>query len=84
MAETRNSLNDLVTIMTRLRDPQGGCEWDLAQTFASIAPYTILRMTNSNLSKEQKPRKPCLLTLIPLQDPYLFHYKPKLFLLLGI
>ena len=41
MAETRNSLNDLVTIMTRLRDPQGGCEWDLAQTFASIAPYTI-------------------------------------------
>ena len=41
MAETRNSLNDLVTIMARLRDPQGGCEWDLAQTFASIAPYTI-------------------------------------------
>ena len=41
MAETRNSFNDLVTIMARLRDPQGGCEWDLAQTFASIAPYTI-------------------------------------------
>jgi len=31
----------LVTIMARLRDPVGGCEWDRAQTFASIAPYTI-------------------------------------------
>jgi ATP diphosphatase len=27
--------------MARLRDPQSGCEWDLAQDFASIAPYTI-------------------------------------------
>lgn len=31
----------LVTIMARLRDPIGGCSWDLAQDFASIAPYTI-------------------------------------------
>lgn len=27
--------------MSRLRDPQTGCEWDTAQTFATIAPYTI-------------------------------------------
>jgi ATP diphosphatase len=27
--------------MARLRDPERGCEWDLAQDFASIAPYTI-------------------------------------------
>jgi ATP diphosphatase len=27
--------------MARLRDPVNGCEWDLAQDFASIAPYTI-------------------------------------------
>ncbi len=27
--------------MRRLRDPQTGCEWDRAQTFATIAPYTI-------------------------------------------
>jgi nucleoside triphosphate diphosphatase len=27
--------------MARLRDPVHGCEWDLAQDFASIAPYTI-------------------------------------------
>lgn len=34
-------LNRLLTIMARLRDPEQGCEWDLAQDFASIAPYTI-------------------------------------------
>ncbi|MGX9720781.1 nucleoside triphosphate pyrophosphohydrolase [Stenotrophomonas acidaminiphila] len=27
--------------MARLRDPQGGCPWDLEQDFSSIAPYTI-------------------------------------------
>ena len=31
----------LLTIMTRLRDPQSGCPWDLKQTFATIAPYTV-------------------------------------------
>ena len=31
----------LLTIMRRLRDPDGGCPWDLEQDFASIAPYTI-------------------------------------------
>ena len=28
-------------IMARLRDPDGGCPWDLEQTFATIAAYTI-------------------------------------------
>ncbi|SFE14019.1 nucleoside triphosphate pyrophosphohydrolase [Roseivivax sediminis] len=28
-------------IMRRLRDPETGCPWDIAQDFASIAPYTI-------------------------------------------
>ncbi len=32
---------DLLTLMARLRAPQGGCPWDLEQTFASIAPYTV-------------------------------------------
>jgi ATP diphosphatase len=27
--------------MRRLRDPERGCEWDMQQTFATIAPYTI-------------------------------------------
>ncbi len=31
----------LLTIMSRLRDPQTGCPWDREQNFASIAPYTI-------------------------------------------
>ena len=31
----------LLAIMARLRDPQSGCEWDRAQSFATIAPYTI-------------------------------------------
>ncbi|HEX8232286.1 MAG TPA: nucleoside triphosphate pyrophosphohydrolase [Caulobacteraceae bacterium] len=31
----------LLQVMARLRDPHGGCPWDLEQDFASIAPYTI-------------------------------------------
>ena len=31
----------LRVIMARLRDPEGGCPWDVAQSFATIAPYTI-------------------------------------------
>ncbi|WP_294212025.1 nucleoside triphosphate pyrophosphohydrolase [uncultured Sphingomonas sp.] len=31
----------LLAIMARLRDPTRGCEWDVAQTWATIAPYTI-------------------------------------------
>ena len=35
------SLERLVDVMKRLRDPVSGCEWDSVQTFATIAPYTI-------------------------------------------
>lgn len=31
----------LLDIMARLRDPDGGCPWDLEQSFETIAPYTI-------------------------------------------
>ena len=31
----------LLDIMARLRDPATGCPWDIEQTFATIAPYTI-------------------------------------------
>ena len=34
-------LQRLLRIMARLRDPDGGCPWDIEQTFATIAPYTI-------------------------------------------
>ncbi len=35
------SLQRLIDIMARLRDPKGGCPWDLEQTFATIAPHTL-------------------------------------------
>ncbi len=31
----------LLDIMRQLRNPNGGCPWDIEQTFATIAPYTI-------------------------------------------
>ena len=31
----------LLEIMRALRDPEAGCPWDIEQTFATIAPYTI-------------------------------------------
>ena len=34
-------LERLRAIMARLRDPVTGCPWDIAQDFATIAPYTI-------------------------------------------
>ena len=34
-------IDDLLTIMRQLRDPQSGCPWDVEQDFWSIAPYTI-------------------------------------------
>lgn len=34
-------IDRLIAIMARLRDPSAGCEWDLAQDFTTIAPYTI-------------------------------------------
>ncbi len=35
------AIDRLRDIMARLRDPDGGCPWDLAQSFATIAPHTI-------------------------------------------
>ena len=37
----RGDIRNLIDIMARLRDPDGGCPWDLEQDFASIAPYTV-------------------------------------------
>jgi len=35
------SIDTLLAIMARLRDPTDGCPWDLAQTFSTILPYTL-------------------------------------------
>lgn len=34
-------MDALLEVMARLRDPERGCPWDVAQTFATIAPYTL-------------------------------------------
>lgn len=36
-----SGIQRLIDIMAKLRDPDGGCPWDLEQTFSTIAPYTI-------------------------------------------
>lgn len=40
-ADAGAALERLVAIMARLREPEIGCPWDIEQTFATIAPYTI-------------------------------------------
>lgn len=37
----KKSIDRLLAIMAQLRNPDGGCPWDLEQTFASIVPHTI-------------------------------------------
>ncbi|MEX1060537.1 MAG: nucleoside triphosphate pyrophosphohydrolase [Methyloceanibacter sp.] len=37
----RYTLEDLLSVMARLRDKDTGCPWDVEQSFATIAPYTI-------------------------------------------
>lgn len=36
-----HTFDDLLEIMKQLRTPETGCEWDLEQSFETIAPYTI-------------------------------------------
>ena len=35
------ALTQLLSIMKTLRDPKGGCPWDLKQNFKSIVPHTL-------------------------------------------
>ena len=37
----RYDLPQLLDIMARLRDPNGGCPWDLKQSFQTIVPHTL-------------------------------------------
>ncbi len=41
MTAGTGDIRELLGIMARLRDPERGCPWDVEQTFATIAPYTI-------------------------------------------
>jgi ATP diphosphatase len=40
-ATVKGDIAELLAIMAKLRDPNGGCPWDLQQDFSTIAPYTI-------------------------------------------
>ncbi len=37
----KHPIDELIAVMAKLRDPDGGCPWDLQQDFRTIAPYTI-------------------------------------------
>jgi MazG family protein len=37
----KHQMDRLLDIMAQLRDPLTGCPWDIRQTFASVAPYTL-------------------------------------------
>jgi nucleoside triphosphate diphosphatase len=41
VSDRSTSMEKLLEVMQRLRDPGRGCPWDREQTFATIAPYTI-------------------------------------------
>jgi len=40
MGNEQYNINDLIRVMAALRNPDGGCPWDLEQDFKSIIPYT--------------------------------------------
>ena len=41
VSDSNAGIDRLLEIMARLRDPATGCPWDIEQTFATIAPYTL-------------------------------------------
>ncbi|HTL90539.1 MAG TPA: MazG family protein, partial [Leptolyngbya sp.] len=41
MPETLEALQQLIEVIAQLRNPEGGCPWDLAQTPQSLMPYVI-------------------------------------------
>ncbi|MBW4566960.1 MAG: nucleoside triphosphate pyrophosphohydrolase [Tolypothrix carrinoi HA7290-LM1] len=40
-AETLTALQELIDVVAKLRNPDGGCPWDLAQTPQTLTPYVI-------------------------------------------
>ncbi|MEP7350383.1 MAG: nucleoside triphosphate pyrophosphohydrolase [Sphingorhabdus sp.] len=41
MPDSFHDIRPLAEIMGKLRNPDGGCPWDVEQNFTTIAPYTI-------------------------------------------
>ena len=40
-AQTLDALSELIAVVAQLRNPQGGCPWDLEQTHQSLVPYVL-------------------------------------------
>lgn len=40
-SNNKYTVDDLLYMMSRLRDPETGCPWDLKQSFDTIVPYTL-------------------------------------------
>src|SRR5262245_66199880 len=54
------TMDHLLEIMARLRDPERGCPWDLQQTFSTIAPYTIEEAYEvADAIERNEPRELC-------------------------
>ena len=41
MVKTKTKIDDIVNVVKKLRDPKGGCPWDIGQNSKSLAKYTI-------------------------------------------
>ncbi len=41
MSSTEDALQQLIDVIAKLRSPDGGCPWDLAQTQETLIPYVI-------------------------------------------
>lgn len=37
----KHKIEELLDVMSRLRDPNGGCPWDLKQSYETIVPFTL-------------------------------------------
>lgn len=41
MVKTKTKIDDIVNVVKKLRDPKGGCPWDIGQNSKSLAKYTL-------------------------------------------
>lgn len=57
--KSRYSFQDLINIVAKLRDPQGGCPWDLEQTHASLKPYMLEEACEAIDAVDEGPKELC-------------------------
>lgn len=69
--QAAEALVEFLKVMEKLRDPQGGCPWDLKQTFESLRSHLVEEAYEIGDAVEESPNKVCeelgdLLSLIAL------------------